>query len=90
MEKCGNSLCSSLENAQDCSDDCKKASEPPDDSTLYIKVMIHLERWKGKETNKTKFAGHATVVKSYTDIFEKYEAKLTLEARPKFVEASKN
>lgn len=71
--------------------DKQKSQKTVDKKTpLYIGIMVHLEGWDDETDNEIKFRGHADAVREFADIFEKYDAKITFEARPEFVEGSKN
>jgi hypothetical protein len=50
--------------------------------------MTHLEGWETETQNERQFNAHADAARRFADIFEKYDAKVTFEARPEFVRAS--
>lgn len=56
--------------------------QPPQwqDDTLYVGMMVHLEGWDDAG-NKEQFQQHARYVREVADLFEKYDAKLTLESK---------
>ncbi|MBU1671576.1 MAG: hypothetical protein KKF41_00345 [Actinobacteria bacterium] len=53
---------------------------------LMLGVIVHLEGYRNEARNQAVFAEHATMVRGYADIFERYGLRLTLEASPEFVE----
>ena len=60
------------------------------DGVLFIGLMVHLEGWKDETTNQERFRMHAAQLRRYAALFEKYGAKLTLEASPEFVQGCIN
>lgn len=47
---------------------------------LNLGIMVHLEGWEDG-VNEVKFQRHASLLREYADLFEKYGAKLTLESK---------
>jgi hypothetical protein len=47
---------------------------------LYIGLMVHLEGWED-DREQDRFERHATLVREYATLFERYGAKLTLESK---------
>lgn len=54
---------------------------------LSVGITVHLEGWKNEATDEGQFRIHADQLRRYAALFEKYGAKLTLEAGPEFVQA---
>lgn len=50
------------------------------DDVLYIGIMVHLEGWEDA-TKEERFHRHAELVRQYADLFEHYDAVLTLESK---------
>ena len=53
---------------------------------LYFGVMLHAEGYENEASNKTVFEKHANMIRTYASIFEANGARLTVEARPEFVQ----
>ncbi|MFH1315610.1 MAG: alpha/beta hydrolase fold domain-containing protein, partial [Candidatus Uhrbacteria bacterium] len=64
--------------------------KPESETKLHLGIMIHLEGWNNEVTNQGAFEEHATATRLMATTLEKYGAKGTFEARPEFVQASKN
>jgi len=64
--------------------------KPESETKLYLGLMIHLEGWNNEITNQGAFEDHAAATRLMATTLEKYGAKGTFEARPEFVQASKN
>lgn len=54
---------------------------------LLLGVMVHLEGWRNESRNQAMFRRHASLVRQYAAIFEKYGLRLTWEASPEFTKA---
>lgn len=86
LKGCGDGECKPPEDAELCPNDCssmepsESASEPVDKPIVYLDLMVHLEGWKD-HTDREKFERHAELVRSYADLFERYDAKLTFESK---------
>lgn len=57
-----------------------KNENPDGEGKLYFTVMIHLEGWEDGEY-QAKFEKHASIVREYAALFEKYDAVMTLESK---------
>jgi hypothetical protein len=91
---CGNSVCEGPETAINCPADCSSnsvadsapSSEAPATGNgavtpvLYFGLMVHLEGWDD-HLDEGAFNRHAQLVRDYAELFERYDAVLTLESR---------
>ncbi|MHB8781019.1 MAG: hypothetical protein ACYC55_06515 [Candidatus Geothermincolia bacterium] len=64
--------------------------EPEESAVLYLTVMLHLEGWENEANNRSSFQAHAGKLREYADIFDRYGAKLTIEAKREFVGGCRN
>ncbi len=55
-------------------------SAPDGKGVVLFTVVLHLEGWKDG-INETSFSRHASQLREYADLFEKYNAKMTLESK---------
>ena len=53
---------------------------PDGQGVVQFTVVLHLEGWED-DTNQTSFQRHAAALREYADLFERYGAKMTLEAK---------
>lgn len=47
---------------------------------LYLGIMVHLEGWND-DRDEERYERHASLVREYADLFERFGAKLTLESK---------
>ncbi|MBC7263629.1 MAG: hypothetical protein H5T64_04635 [Chloroflexi bacterium] len=91
--RCGDGVCNGPENPRNCPADCAAQATTPvqaptatvsapseGQAVLYLGIMVHLEGWPDGE-NQARFNAHATHVREYADLFERYGARLTLESK---------
>lgn len=91
--RCGDGVCNGPENPRNCPADCAAQTTTPvhtptatasaptaGRAVLYLGIMVHLEGWPDGE-NQDGFNRHAALVRAYADLFEAYEARLTLESK---------
>ncbi len=80
--------------AAGCTSKPQGATAPPEaragNGTLYLGIMVHLEGRESEAADEGVFREHATRVREYASLFESYGARLTLEAKPEFVEGCIN
>lgn len=58
-----------------------EATSPDENrSLLYLGIMVHLEGWDD-DRDQESFERHASLIREYADLFERYGAKLTLESK---------
>lgn len=83
---CGDDECRPPENARLCPEDCqarpRSAGGRADqgEALVYLAIMVHLEGWDD-HVDQAKFEKHAELVRVYADLFEDYDARLTLESK---------
>lgn len=87
--KCGDGVCDEFELAKgicprDCGTDNPSGIRTP--GTVYFGFMVHLEGWDDEMIKETKFRAHANEARKLANIFDQYDAKVTFEASPEFVE----
>jgi len=91
-EKCGDGFCDKLEKEKGiCPQDCEmRQQDYKTPEKLYLSMMIHLEGWDDEVENEEKFNGHSNAARKFLAVFDKYNAKATVEARLEFVKAQNN
>lgn len=67
----------------------KGIEEGIENDVLYLGFMVHLEGWEEKDgsVKEIKFDKWVQKAQDLAEIFEKFDAKVTFEARPEFVNA---
>ncbi|MBI5871565.1 hypothetical protein HZB88_00605 [archaeon] len=87
-KRCGDGICDEVEKERGvCPEDCKPSEDqnppiepsPSGDGILYIGIMVHLEGWA--DENEEIFNTHKENILKYAELFEEYDAKLTLESK---------
>jgi len=99
-EKCGNGVCDPVELSRNvCPEDCAE-NVPPiivDDNNnqstintepVYFAVMTHMEHGFNDDNNENFFNKHVDEINWAMDIFDEYDAKLTLESEQPFAIAA--
>lgn len=56
-------------------------------AVLSVAFMVHLEGWSDEVEDESAYESHVAAVQKLRTVFDRYEAKLTLEASPEFIEA---
>ncbi len=92
-DRCGDGVCEGPETIEKCPQDClaeqqttmpsrgqTQAGSEQQHPRLYLGLMVHLEGWDD-ERDQERFERHAQLVREYADLFEQYNAKLTLESK---------
>lgn len=73
-------LCSCTSNKKSSPDNSAAGKIPDGKGVVYLTLVVHVEGWND-EGNKNIFNDHAKKLRSYAALFDKYDAKMTLEAK---------
>ncbi len=90
VEKCGDGICDDIEKQRNiCPEDCEGTTPPQagGDGVLYITTITHIEKWKEDKQRAWNYHDddkllkeHEEILKDLADLYDKHEAKLTIEA----------